>query len=508
MAPDSENAVDPVPAAMQSGLLIRLFKHFSNYSFGSFFVTVASLVSFPILTRIFTVSEYGVLALVNSTLGFLVGCGKLGVQFSIVRFYAEVETGQRQSSKAEFFTTVLLSMSAIGAVIGALAAVAFTLTPGGWWKGSGAQFLIAAAAPLVLIRTVDSGVLNLLRAQHLSRFYGVYTAVRRYLGLAFVLGVVLLVQRSLLAFYLATIVAEAAALLYGVRVFLRQGLFRWGAFSAPLLRSMLDFGMPLFASNVVGLLLGVAGRYLINFMLGSDSLGVYSAAANLADYMVGMFSLSFAIAVEPMYFRQWEQQGPEKTRDFLAQALKYYLLLACPILAGMAAIGPELVRFLASSRYDVSRSLVFFQVAGLLVSGGFPIFCAGVNVKKMTKVVLYSTIASAMTSIIVTAWMLPRWGIEGAAFAVLVSSLQYSITTAYYGRKVLAVPVPLAAWTRYAIAAIMMYEMVCYLRLGNPALQLAARVALGIVVYAALVLVLDRDLRGVLRLAWSRLRTA
>ena len=508
MAQDSGHVAEAAPGEAQAGLLMRLLKHFSNYSFGSFFVTVASLISFPILTRIFSVSEYGVLALVNSTLGFLVGCGKFGVQFSIVRFYAEVETGQRASSKVEFFTTVLISMSAIGAVISAVAMLAFSLTPAAWWKGTGTQYLIAAAAPLVLIRTVDSGVLNLLRAQHLSRFYSMYTAVRRYLGLGFVLGVVLLVQRSLLAFYAATIVAEGAALLYGVRIFLRQGMFRWRAFSMPLLRAMLDFGMPLFASNVVGLLLGVAGRYLINFMLGSEPLGVYSAAANLADYMVGMFALSFAIAVEPMYFRQWEQQGPQKTREFLAQALKYYLLLACPILAGMAAVGPELIRLLASSKYDVSRTLVVFQVAGLLVSGGFPIFCAGVNVKKMTKVVLYSTVASSVTSIVVTAWTLPYWGIEGAAFAVLVSSLQYSITTAYYGRKVLAVPVPLGAWLRFALASGAMYEIIRHVTMANAALQLVARLLLGFVAYTVMVLALDRELRGTLRGAWGKLRRA
>ena len=504
MAGELESAA-PAP---QAGLLIRLLKHFSNYSFGSLLVTVASLISFPILTRVFPVAEYGVLALVNSTLGFLVGCGKLGVQFSIVRFYAEVESGEGAHSRVEFFTTVLLSMTAIGGVISLGAAAAFVFMPASWWHGSQAQYLIALAAPLVLIRTVDSGMLNLIRAQHLSRFYSLYTAVRKYLGLVFVLAVLLFVMRSLQGFFIATIIAEGLAVLCVVGLFARQGLFRWRAFSGRLLRSMLDFGMPLFASSVIGLLLGVASRYLVNFLLGPAPLGVFSAASNLGDYMVGMFAMSFAIAVEPMYFRQWEQHGPQRTRIFLSQAFKYYLMLACPILAGMTAIGPGLLRFLASDSYAASPTLIFLLVAALLVTGVFPIFCAGVNLKKMTKVVMGSSLASSLTAIAITAWALPRWGIEGAAFAGLVASVQYSATTAYYGRKVLAVPVPWRDLVRFIVASIAMYAPVRQVRFESGACTLAAQILLGVTLYALMILAVDADMRGLLRRGIGQLRRA
>lgn len=507
MGLEPDQSAGAAGGAVQSGLLIRLLKHFSNYSLGSLLVTVASLISFPILTRVFSVSEYGVLALVNSTLGFLVGCGKLGVQFSIVRFYAEVETGQRTNDKVEFFTTVLLSMTGIGATIALAAAMLFGLMPSSWWRGSQAQYLIALAAPLVLIRTVDSGVLNLIRAQHRSRFYGFYTAIRKYVGLAFVIGVLLLVSRSLRGFFVATIVAEGAALLYVVALFVRQGLFRWGAYSGRLLRAMLGFGMPLFASSVIGLLLGVASRYLVNFMLGAAPLGVFSAASNLGDYMVGMFSMSFAIAVEPMYFRQWEQEGPEKTRRFLSQAFKYYLMLAFPMLAGMTAVGPGLLRFLASSSYTASPALMFLLVAALLVNGVFPIFCAGVNLKKMTTVVMVSSLTSSLTAIVMTWLALPHWGIEGAAAAGLVASIQYSVTTAYYGRKVLSVPVPWLDMARFAAVAACMYALVLQVHLPSNAETLIGQISLGAAFYALIILLLDADMRAIVRRGLRVLRS-
>jgi Polysaccharide biosynthesis protein. len=64
---------------------------------------LASIISFPILTRIFSVAEYGTMALVTSTILFLVGIGKLGLQHSVVRYYSEVEAGTRKIRRRSFF---------------------------------------------------------------------------------------------------------------------------------------------------------------------------------------------------------------------------------------------------------------------------------------------------------------------------------------------------------------------------------------------------------------------
>ena len=76
-------------------MLRRFAAHTSNYTISSVLVTLAGLVSFPILTRILDVGEYGVMNLIATALSLMVGVAKLGMQHSTLRFYSEIKAGKR-----------------------------------------------------------------------------------------------------------------------------------------------------------------------------------------------------------------------------------------------------------------------------------------------------------------------------------------------------------------------------------------------------------------------------
>lgn len=503
--PDPQAQTATPPRAQ--GALARLARHTSNYSVGTLLITLASIISFPIFTRVFTVAEYGVLGLVNVTLGFLVSLGKLGLQKSVVRFYAEVEAGTRPGDKVEFFSTVLFSMVVVGAAIAAASAALVLLLPQAWFAHSGAQLIIAVASPLILFRVVDSAMLNLVNAEQRSGFYSLFTAVRKYVGLAVVLLVLFVVARNLYGFFFGTMIAEGLALAYIVHHYARKRLFDPRRFSRPLFLAMLTFGLPLLGSELSYQLLAMGGRYIINYQLGPQPLGAYSAAYNFSEYLQNILTLSFAQAIVPMYLRQWEKEGREKTEAFLVLALRYYLALALPILAGMAAIGPDLLRLLASDSYSVSASLIVFIVGGMLVAGGTPIFSAGIYIEKLTKVVLYSVLASAVLNMALTAWLTRPLGIEGAAVATLASYMLYSAATVYYGRRTVHVRMPWADLVKFTMLALIMYAVVTRIALDNLAWRIVVQIAAGALLYGVLLLLTDRAIRDLALKGFERVRT-
>ena len=79
-------------------MLSRLFRHISVYSAGNLLVTAAGFITFPILTRVFDVADYGVLNLVSATLLLLVAVGKLGMQHAVVRLYSEIRAGKHAAT--------------------------------------------------------------------------------------------------------------------------------------------------------------------------------------------------------------------------------------------------------------------------------------------------------------------------------------------------------------------------------------------------------------------------
>ena len=489
-----------------SGGLLRLLRHTSNYSAGSLLITLASIISFPVFTRTLTVAEYGVLGLVNVTLSLLVGIGKLGLQQSVVRFYAEIESGKRSGDRVTFFSTVLFSMLGVGTIASVLSAVAFLLMPGSWWGHDKAQYLIAAVSPLVLVRVVDSAMLNLLRAEQKSAFYSLYTVIRKYLGLAAVVLVLFTIARNLWGFFLATMVGEAIAVGFLVAHYARQHVFSVSRVSRPLFLAMLGFGLPLLASELSGLLLNMGGRYIINFQLGSRLLGSYSAAYNFCDYLQAVLTGAFAQAVVPMYLRMWESQGRERTEAFLQRALHYYLMLAFPVVAGMAAVAPDLLRLLASDRYSVSTSLFVYIVGGMLVAGGTPIFSAGIYIRKQTKVVMYSVLTTATVNLVLTALLTHRLGIEGAALATLCSLTLYAALTGIFGRATVTLRMPWVDFLKFAAMSGFMYVVLTRVQPESSVLRIVERIACGALLYGVLLVLGDASVRSALGVGWRRLR--
>ncbi len=490
------------------GVLARLFQHTSNYSIGSVLVMLASIISFPILTRVFSVAEYGTMALVTSTILLLVGVGKLGLQHSVVRYYSEVEAGTRGNTATQFFSTVLFGMITVGLIVTLLSIVGISLVPTGWLSNGKTKYLIILASPLIFIRVVDSAMINMLRAQQRSGIYSTYLTVRKYLGLGLIFFVLFYVSRTLEAFFISSMAGELIALSVIIFYYARQRIFDVRQFNGPLFVSMLVFGLPLLASEISMLLLNMGGRYIINYQLGPEPLGAFSAAFNFSDYLQGVLTASFAQAVVPMYFRMWEQQGREKTIEFIQQALKYYIALALPILGGMAAVGPELLRLLASSKYDVSATLIVFIVGGMLISGGTPIFSAGIYINKLTKVVMYSVLVAAAVNIVLTVVLVRPFGIEGAAFAALVSYILYTIMAAYYGRKVIKISIPWFDVLKYGSFTLIMCGVIICIDPLDLALRIFYQIIVGAIVYGILIIVFDRQVRGLLQQGVAKLKSA
>lgn len=485
--------------------LAALLRHTSLYSIGTLLITLASIISFPIFTRIFSVAEYGIFGLVNVTLGFLVGVGKLGLQKSIVRYHAEIDSGQRNGNRVEFFSTVVFGMVGVGFLMTTFSAFFVLFSPTQWWGSASVQHLIVLASPLVFIRVIDSAMLNLLNAEQKSALYSTFTVLRKYLGLGFILAVMFFITRSLHGFYIASIIAEGLALAFIVQYYAKQGVFRWHEFSPSLFRSMLLFGAPLLVSELSTILLAMGGRYVINYQLGPHPLGTFSAAYNFSDYIQSIIVNAFAAAIVPMYLRMWEEKGKEATVELLRQGLRYYIVVALPIVAGMAAVGPGLLAFLASDKYQASALLLFFILSGMMIAGGTPIFSAGIYIAKLTKVVMYTVLGVAAVNIGLTLLLLPHLGIEGAALAALASYLLYSGSTAYFGRHCVRVPVPWLDLAKFGLMSVAMYFAVREISLSSKILTLVAQIGAGVVVYAVLVLSFDRPLRAVALKVLSRL---
>lgn len=486
-------------------MLRRLATHISNYSIGNLLVTVSGFISFPIFTRIFSVAEYGILNLISATLGLLFAISKLGVQHSIVRFYGEVRAGKLDATIPQYLSTTLFGMTTVGLLMTMAWALISLSIPAGWWSDPRVSDLFLITAVLLFIRTTDSALVNFLRAEERSGLYNLYNVIKRYGTLALVLLVLFYITSDLYGYFWATILAEGLIVSGLLLVMSRTRQFSPSAFSPKLFRSMLAYGIPMIAFELSAIILNIGDRYVIEAMLGSEALGIYSAGYNFSQYVQAVFLAAVSQAVMPMFVRCWEDKGPEETKRFVRQTMHFYLLAALPMVAGVSAIGHEALVILASDKYASAAVLVPFVAGGMAIEGGLAMLAVGIYLTKRTRFMAAMLVVCAILNIGLNILLIPHLGITGAAVATLVCYGILGGGAWAVSQRFLATGFPWLDALKFGLLSLIMYLAVSALSLASDWATLAARVAAGVALYAVLVLVFDQQTRNMARLVIAKL---
>ncbi|MFM1987600.1 MAG: hypothetical protein RJA99_557 [Pseudomonadota bacterium] len=486
----------------------RLLRHSLNYGAASVLVTLAGLVTFPIVTRALTVSEYGQLTLIATLLTLWTGIAKLGLQHASLRTWPEVESGRLGVDARAWGSTVLFGMLAGGAVAAALAVALISALPGHWLADLPQGLLLALVAGLVVARVAESALTNPLRAQERSVAVSVFNVLRRYLTLALTVAVLLGVSASVAGFYGAALAAEGLAVLALGLWMHRRTPFSPSRVDPALLRSMVTMGLPLVGYETANVLLVLGDRWLIQHLLGSEPLGLYGAVWNLCDYLRVAVLLSLTQTIVPAYGRCWEAHGAAETGRLLGRFTGLYAQLAFPMIAGMAAVAPVGLPLLASERYAPGAGVAAWALAGMAIESWIVVASAGLMLARRTGPLWAAVAVAGVFNLALNALLLPRLGIVGAAIASIVSMAALAAAVAVLGRETVRIVLPWRELAVHAAAAAAMYAAIADLDAGAPVLTLFVRVAAGVAVYAVLELALDARARDWAAAGLARLGAA
>jgi O-antigen/teichoic acid export membrane protein len=492
----------------------KLLAQSSHYSIASVFTLIGGLVSFPVLTRIFSVQDYGIMGIISATVSVAVALGKTGLQHAVVRYFAEVVAGKSRFTPRQLYSTGILGMLGAGAVVMVVMLVGSQLVPTRWIVREEVRVLLVFVSGLVLIQVIDSSMVNVLRADQRSVTLMKYTVLKKYLSLGCMFGGLLLISKSLRIFYTASVVAEGAALFVLAWIVLRSYPDRRptpAQFSWPLYRELLTYGLPMtFGYELAGVILNVGDRYVIKGAFpgaeGETQLGLYSAAYNLCQYVQTIFVTSVGQALLPIYMKLFHEEGAEKTADFATQSLVNYVLVAAPLVAGVAAVGPDLLVALASERYAAAGGVLVWIMAGMVIDGAASIVGAGLVIHRRSTTMMYAVTLSAAVNVAANLILVPRWKIMGAAVATTIGYTMILLTFGFGARRLLPVRIRWKPILRAIAAAAIMYVALSFILPHRGWLTVAVRAVLGLVIYAGIIAAIDGDGRSFLASVLRRVR--
>jgi len=469
----------------------KLFRQNTLISTSNLFVSLCGIFTFPIWTRYFSKSEYGILSLSMTTIIFLGAFSKFGMQHAATRYYCEFNSPESKRPIESYYSTIFLGIIASGLL---LCGGYYVLFAAGFLPGLGIPrelvFFIVAIAFLEAMK----GLMNVtLLVEHKALKWSIFTVLVRYGQFLLSLVFVFYIGAGLYGYFAGQTIALFFLLLVLVFPYFKGAKIRPAKFSTHFFKEAAVYGLPLLGFELSMTFLAIGDRFLISFFLGLSALGLYSAGYNLCIYVLGIIASPLKMTVMPMAFELWKKEGVQKTAEFLGRVLNYYFLFIIPIFFGLNFLGREILIFVASEKYADASVILFYVSLALIFKGVYFIFGMGMYIKKDTKALLAIILSSAVLNVILNLVLIPTVGIVGAAISTSLSYIFFIAVLIKYSFKVVKVQVDYAGIVRYLVASAFMIGVISIP--GIRGLHLLLKVLIGFVAYTSLILIIDIRLR-------------
>ena len=401
----------------------NLLKDTLLFALGSIGSKLILFVMMPIYTNYLTQSEYGISELVFSVSQLLIPF------ISLVIFDAVVRFGLSKERCAEDVLLIGLLVFGAGSVltilITPLIGLYDTLAE---WKWYLCAYIIANI--LVSIEY------SYLKATDQNKLYAVVNILQTLI-LA-VLNVVLLVfvKMGVQGYLISMIAASAGA---AAVVFLAGKLpaaLKKARFRRDLLGQMLAFSAPLILNNVSWWAIHSSDKVMLELMIGSAALGVYTVATkipSLINVIISIFSQAWNISAVK------EVEGSNDT-SFYSDVFYVYQFVVFGACIGIVSVVKPFMSIYVGEEFRDAWRYIPLLLLGASMSAIASYFGSLYAAMKKSVNNMLTTLSAALVNIAVNYVMIPKIGIMGAVMGTVAAYLMLAGVRLFDVRKFIEFP--------------------------------------------------------------------
>ena len=238
-----------------------------------------------------------------------------------------------------------------------------------------------------------------------------------------ILKIVFILSKAPLLYFIYVYALDIVllSLFYAIVHFARNEINFYSYFKKSLSYKMFFSIWPMIISNVAIILYMRTDQIMIQNMLNEKELGLYSAATRVYEGII-MITTVLTISLLPAIMKLKLEHG-EKYHKYLTLFLSSLFWSNCALALFISFFSEGIIGFLFGEDFlDSSFVLVIVSWSlGLTAFGS--ISSRYFTVENMEKKLIYRTIFSLSTNILLNFILIPLYGIDGSAFATLVSLL-------------------------------------------------------------------------------------
>lgn len=369
----------------------------------------------------------------TSLLGTITG---LGLQGSAVRAIAQAQGKDDPLAVARTIRMLRRLVWATGG-LGWLVSIALALPLSHWmFQSTEHAWSLAILGGMVLLTTVSNGQLGVLQGLRRIADIARVQVAAAVLNTAVTIGLYIWLREDGIV---PVLLANAAITLlcswwFARSVEMPAVVLDWSQSLAEA-KPLLTLGVAMMWGGVLALVLDLYTRTLITRELGVDAAGIYQAAWSLSGLFAGFVLGAMGTDFYPRLTAVIHDR--EAAARAVNEQTEIGILLAVPGLLGTLAFAKWVIWMLYSTQFAPAADVLVWMVLGVfgrVLSWplGYIQLSLGAGrwfmVTEATFLAIYIVLAT---------WLVPRYGVQGAAYAFALCYLLYTVGMAWVGHRLI-----------------------------------------------------------------------
>ena len=390
-------------------------------------IAVGVVTTFFVLTRFLTTEEIGLARVLIDAATLFIGLAQLGTNASIIRFYPYFREKGSEEDHGFFFWALVVPF--IGFVVFAIIYWACRVPLGAWFGDKSPLFVeyyyfVLPLAFFMLYQTICESTCNVLMHIVVPR------AVRELIVRVGLLAIYLLYAFKVFSMdglVIGLCVNYAVAAMINMLYFFSLKPIRmrpdWTFLreNKALVRRYLTYTGFLLLSAVTTVLAPTLSSFFVTAKMGLDSTGIFAIATYMA-VMVSVPSRSVAAIASPQLARAIKEQNREECSHLINQVTRNMLLIGGFILLAMWVNIDLIFHILPNgATFAQAKNVVLILGVSQLILATFTICYTTLNYSRFYAFSLFISLALTISALILNNYLVPLYGMNGAALSNLLS---------------------------------------------------------------------------------------
>lgn len=412
-------------------MLKKLASESLIYGISGTLTRFVSVFLVPIYTSIFSPAEFGIISLVTTLSAFLSILLILSLDNSMGRWYYDTEI---ESDRRTTLNTFLWSCCGAAILLSAIVILLSDLIADHIFRDAGAKPLLVLMAINLPLTVFSVFTTNLLRLQRRATATAVFSLTTGLLAVGLNVLFIVILRQGMTGIFYAQIITSFVAIAATVALFWQHiSVF---AFDRRRWAEMFRFSLPLVPATIANWVINLSGVYFIQLLRDTREVGLYQVGLTVAG-IAALATSAFQMAWAPYAYSIHKQAG---AKQIYAQALLGFLAVSCSLSVGIMLFAPEVLTVLTKPDYYEAAFGAGLLAFNQVIIGVSSIAAIGPGIAKNNKPYGIAMMISAGLLIVLNLALVPRFGGEGAAIAILLSQSVVPVIVFARGQRLYPIP--------------------------------------------------------------------